>query len=193
MVDFEADNVVVRESLAQVQGLLDLFQGKMEAILELLQTQRASASANTADDNTTRAAGVADHTATVGDTVETPMETVVPTSENRQLVLADMNRLAAAYPWGMPQNFAAHFTNGGSFSPHQTLTATAATGNPAFPWGIPTVQTPPIDDANPEDNQGRVPHETPNAFTFRFLPKSLNLRALILRLPSIILGHLLCP
>lgn len=33
MVDFEADNIVVREYLAQVQSRMDLFQGNMEAIL----------------------------------------------------------------------------------------------------------------------------------------------------------------
>lgn len=74
MTDFEADNAVVCESLAQVQGKMDLFQGNMEA----------------------------NPAVTAGATVETPVETVVPTSENRQLVPADMNRLAAAYPWGMP-------------------------------------------------------------------------------------------
>lgn len=163
MGDFEADNAIVRESLAQVQGRMDLFQGKTEAILELLQTQRASASPNTVDDNVTRAARVANLVATVGATVETLVETVVPTSENCQLVRADTNRLVAAYPWGMPQNFVAHFTNGGAFFPHPTLTATVVAGNPTFPWGSPNVQTPPVDTANPEDIKGQVPHETPDA------------------------------
>lgn len=31
-----------------------------------------------------------------------------------------------------------------------------------FPWGVPTVQTPPVDAAHPEDNQGQVPNETPD-------------------------------
>lgn len=163
MADFEADNAVVRESLSQVPGRMDLFQGNMKAILELPQTQRAPASANPADDNVTRAAGVTNPATATGATVETPVETVVPTTENCQLVPADMNRLTAAYPWGMPLNFSAHFAHGGAFFPHPTLIAPAATGNPAFAWGIPTVQTPPIDVANPEDNQGQVPNETPDA------------------------------
>lgn len=96
-------------------------------------------------------------------TVETPVETMVPIAENCQLVPTDMNRLAASYPRGMPQNFAAHFANGGAFLPHPTLTTTTAAGIPTFPWGIPTVQTPPVDASNPEDNQGQVPHENPDA------------------------------
>ena len=36
MADIKADNGVIRESLGQVQGQIDLFQGNMEAILELL-------------------------------------------------------------------------------------------------------------------------------------------------------------
>lgn len=96
MADFEADNTVVRESLAQVQGRINLFQGNMEAILELLQTQRAPASANPANNNVTRAAGVTNHATVASATTETPVETVVPTTENRQLVPADMNRLVVA-------------------------------------------------------------------------------------------------
>lgn len=74
-----------------------------------------------------------------------------------------MNRLAAATPWGMHENFAANFVDGGAFFPHPTLTATAAAGNPAFLWGIPTVQTPLVDAANPKDNQGQVLNETSDA------------------------------
>ncbi|XP_050909909.1 uncharacterized protein LOC127123752 [Lathyrus oleraceus] len=46
----------------------------MEAILELLQTQRTSTSANPADVNVTHAAGVTNPTTVVGVTVETPVE-----------------------------------------------------------------------------------------------------------------------
>lgn len=152
IADFEANNADVRESRAQVQGIMDLFQGNMEAILELLQTQRAPASTNPADNNVTRDAAVTNPTTAADATVETLVESVVPTTENRQLVPADMNRLVVAYPWGMPQNFASHFTNGGAFFPHHTLVAHAAARNPVFQWGIPTVQTPPVDISNPEDN-----------------------------------------
>lgn len=99
MDDFKSDNAVVRESLTQVQVRMDLFQGNMEAILQLLQTQRTPASTN---DNITRAAGVTNLATAAGATVETPMETVVPTNGNRQLVPTDVNRLVAAYPWGIP-------------------------------------------------------------------------------------------
>ena len=51
---------------------------------------------------------------------------------------------------------------GGAFFPRQTLTATTADGNPTFPWGITNIQTPLVDAANPEDNQGQVTHETPD-------------------------------
>lgn len=160
MVDYESDNPAVRESLAQVQGEMNLFRGNIETILEILQTQRGHSSVAA---NVTYATGVTNPTAAVGATVETLMETVLPTTGSRKLVLADVNRLAASYPRGMPQNFAAHFANGGAFFPYPTLTAVAAAENTIFPWGVSTVQTPPIDAANPEDNQGQVPNETPDA------------------------------
>lgn len=134
----------------------------METILELLQTQRASSSANPAAANITHATGVTNPTAAIDDTIETSTETVAPTIGNLQLVPTNFNRLVASYPQGMPLNIAAHFANGGSFYPHHTLAAPTAVGNAIFPWGVPTIQTPPVDDANPEDNQGQVPSETPD-------------------------------
>ena len=62
----------------------------------------------------------------------------------------------------MPQNFVAHFTNGSAFFPHQTLSAHIAAKTAIFPWGVPTVQTPPVDATNLEDNQGQVPTEPPD-------------------------------
>lgn len=44
MVKYGADNAVFRESLAQVQGEMNLFRGNIETILEILQTQRGPAS-----------------------------------------------------------------------------------------------------------------------------------------------------
>lgn len=55
----------------------------METILELLQTQRTSTSANPATANVTHIDGVTNRTAVAGVTVETPAETVVPTNGNR--------------------------------------------------------------------------------------------------------------
>ncbi|XP_050897298.1 uncharacterized protein LOC127104136 [Lathyrus oleraceus] len=70
MADFESNNAAVRESLAHVQ--------------------RTPSSANPTDDNVTRVIGVTNPAAAVaGATVETPVETVVPTNGNRQLVPAD--------------------------------------------------------------------------------------------------------
>lgn len=98
MADYEADNAAVRKSRTQVPGEMNLFRGNMETILEILQTQRASTSANPTAANVTHAAGVTNDTAAIDATIETPMETVTPTAGNRQLVPADLNRLAAAYP-----------------------------------------------------------------------------------------------
>lgn len=38
MAEYEADNAAVRESLAKVQGEMNLFRGNMETILEILQS-----------------------------------------------------------------------------------------------------------------------------------------------------------
>lgn len=76
----------------------------METILEILQTQRASTSAAA---NATHVIRVTNVTVDVATAVETLMETVSPTTVNHQLVPADLNKLDVAYPWRMPQNFAA--------------------------------------------------------------------------------------
>lgn len=94
MAECEADNAVVRESLARVQGEMNLFRGNMETILEILQSQRASASTAA---NVTHVAEMHIPTAADGTTVETPAEIMVPNTGNRQMVLTDSARLATAY------------------------------------------------------------------------------------------------
>lgn len=121
----------------------------METILEILQSQRNPASTAV---NVTHANGVTIPTVTIGTTVETPVETVVPNSGNRRMVLVDSTRLAATYPWGMPSHLAASLTHGGTFFPPPALSAAAAAGNTGFPWGLPNVQTTPIDVAESEDH-----------------------------------------
>ena len=79
MAEYEADNAAVRESLAQVQGEMNLFRENMETILEILQSQRTPASTAA---NVTHAAGVTNSTAAAGTTVETPAETFVPNPGN---------------------------------------------------------------------------------------------------------------
>lgn len=80
MVDYEYDNTAVKESLAQVQGEMNLFRGNLETILEILQTQRHSTSANHVAANVAHAAGVTNATTDVIATVETPVEIVAPTT-----------------------------------------------------------------------------------------------------------------
>lgn len=98
MADYESDNVVVRETLAQVHGRMNLFQGNMETILEILQTQRAPTSANPTSANVTHAAEVTNSTVDVAAYVETLVETVAPTTVNHHLVPSAANRLAISYP-----------------------------------------------------------------------------------------------
>ena len=121
MADYESDNAIVRETLTQVQGRIDLFQGNMKTFLEILQTQRAHISANPATTNVTHAAEVTNATVDVAVVIETLMETVTSTTVNHHLVPSVVNRLVASYPQGMSLNFAAQFANGGAFIPHQAL------------------------------------------------------------------------
>lgn len=102
MTIYESYNVDVKETLAQVQGRMNLFQGNMETILEILQTQTDPTFVNPAAANVTHAAEVTNATADVVATVKTPVETVAPTIVNHHLVSSATNRLAAAYPWGCP-------------------------------------------------------------------------------------------
>lgn len=162
MADFETENVVVKETLAQVQGKMNLFQGNMETIMEYLQTQKVVASANPASDVVTNA-NVVTTTAGVVATVETPVEIVVPSAMDHPMFTFSSNKLVDAYPWGMPLNFASQFANGGVFIPHQAFASPTTIGNSAFPWGVPMVQTPQtVDVANPENTQGQVLFETPD-------------------------------
>ncbi|XP_050889548.1 uncharacterized protein LOC127094817 [Lathyrus oleraceus] len=80
MAEYEANDVVVRESLAQVQGEMNLFRANMETILEILQSQRNPAYATA---NVTYVVGVTVPNTAAGTTVDPPAETVVP---NRQPV-----------------------------------------------------------------------------------------------------------
>ena len=98
MVDYESDNITVKETLAQVQGEMNLFRGNMETILEILQAQRASTSANPVAANITNVVRVTNATADVVAAVETPLDTMVPTAMNQHLFSSIANRLVAAYP-----------------------------------------------------------------------------------------------
>lgn len=149
MAEYEADNAAVRESLAQVQGEMNLFSGNMETILEILQSQRNPASVAA---NVTRVAGVTIPDAATGTTVDTPAEIVVPNSGNCHVVTTDPSRLVAAYPWGIPPYLAASLANGGAFFPHSTLAFAVAAGNIGFPWALPTLQTTLVNVVKPDDN-----------------------------------------
>lgn len=84
---------------------MDLFQGNMETIFKVLQTQRAPTYVNPAATDVTHATGVVNPTVDVFDGVETRVETVAPTTVNHPLVPSAVNRLAVVYLWGMPPNF----------------------------------------------------------------------------------------
>lgn len=97
MADYKSDNADVKETLAQVQGIMDLFQRNMETILEILQAHRDSIYANPTAANVTNVVGVTNVTAHVAATVETLMESVSPTIVNHHLVPSTVNRIVVAY------------------------------------------------------------------------------------------------
>ncbi|XP_050877108.1 uncharacterized protein LOC127080861 [Lathyrus oleraceus] len=154
MVEYGADNAAARESLAQVQGKMNLFRGNIETILEILQTQRAPASIAT---NVTHVAGVTNPTTASGTTFETSAETVVPTTRNRQVVPADSIRLVAAYLRGMPPHFAAHLANGG--------------GGAIVPRELPTTSPPFNHSHNPNATHafhaGYIGHSTEDCWALK--------------------------
>lgn len=108
----------------------------------------------------THVAGVTNPTTTVGTTVKTPVETLVPTTGKRQLVPADSTRLVAATRGECPHTLLLISPMGGFLSSPGSLSA--AVGNTGFSWGVPTVQTPSVDATNSETNQGQVPDDTPD-------------------------------
>lgn len=83
MAHYESDNATVRESLAQVQGEINIFRGNMETILEILQIRRAFTFVNLAAANVTCVDGVTNATVAVDAIIETTVETVTPTTESR--------------------------------------------------------------------------------------------------------------
>lgn len=85
----------------------------------------------------------------------------------------------------------------GAFFPHPTLSAAAAAGNAGFPWALPTVQTTPVIAADPENNQGQVPDDTPdNEDDYRGpclhfqIPNQTAQAANVSQFPTIPLGYL---
>lgn len=139
MAGYESNNAVVKETLAQVHGIMDLLRGNMETILEIIQAQRASTSANPTVANVTNVVGVTNATVDVVATIKTLVETVVQIAVNQHMFPSVENRLAVAYSWGIHSNFSAQFANGGAFLPHQALIALNAVGNVVFPLGAPTI------------------------------------------------------
>lgn len=155
MADYKSNNPAVKETLAQLQGKMDLFQGNMETIMEYLQAQRAYTSTNPITTIVTNVI-VVTTSADVVATVENDVETVVPTAMNQPIFPSTSNRIAVVYPWGMPPNFASQFANEGII-PHQALVAPSTAGNPAFPWGMPVIQSPQtVDPGNPKNIEGQV-------------------------------------
>ena len=73
--------------------------------MEYLKTHRAATSVNLATVVVANAV-VMTIIVDVVATVETHVKTVVPTIMNQPLFTSASNRLAAAYPWGMPLDFA---------------------------------------------------------------------------------------
>ncbi|XP_050918887.1 uncharacterized protein LOC127136366 [Lathyrus oleraceus] len=115
----------------------------METILEILEAQRPPASIAA---NVTHVDGVINPTVVAGTTVKTPMETVA----------------CCCLPVGDAPTICCSSHQLGAFFPHPALSAPTAAGNIGFPWGVPTFQTPLVDAANPEANQGQVPDDTPD-------------------------------
>ena len=97
MTDLEQENATYRETLAQVQGEMNLLWDNMEAIVKYLQTQRAATSSSPATAPITNVA-VVTTTADAIATVETLVETVVLIVVNQPLFTSASNRLASAYP-----------------------------------------------------------------------------------------------
>ncbi|XP_050875848.1 uncharacterized protein LOC127079504 [Lathyrus oleraceus] len=152
MAEYEADNVAVRESLAQVQGEMNLFRGNMETILEILQSQRNLASVAA---NVTRAAGVTIPDAAASTTVDTPTETVVPNSGNRQMTGAPQ---APNAQLGMqhlqPANVAQTVPPSFSYPPQMWFTSNMpAPIAPEASRPASQVVPPAVDPARPADYQ----------------------------------------
>lgn len=67
-----------------------------------------------------------------------PTDSIVPpTTASQPLAHAGPNRLAATYPWGMPNSYNPRFATGNPFMSYQPFAVTHATVNPAaFLWGM---------------------------------------------------------
>ncbi|XP_050878086.1 uncharacterized protein LOC127081901 [Lathyrus oleraceus] len=147
MAKYEADNAVVRESLAQVQGEMNLFRGNIKTILEILQSQRNPASATA---NVTRDAGVTVPDTVVGTTVDPPVETVVP---NRQTGASQAPNAQPGMQYFQPATAAQTVPPGFLyppmwFNPNMPAPIAPETSRPAS-----QVAPPAVDPARPADYQ----------------------------------------
>lgn len=119
MADIEYENHVVKETLAQFQGKMDLFQGNMEAVMEYLQAQKVTTSANL--DVAVIVTNDVDVTTTIIDaaTIKTPVDNVVQPVVSQPMFQVGPNRHVVSYPWGLPPNYASQFTNRSAFILYQ--------------------------------------------------------------------------
>lgn len=93
--NIEYKNVVVKETLTQLQGKMDLFHGNIEVIMEYLQAQKTTTSVNPTI--VAIITNVTDVTISVVD-VSTTIEIVVQPTIIQPIFQGAINRHVAAYP-----------------------------------------------------------------------------------------------
>lgn len=123
MANIEYENVVVKETLTQLQGKMDLFHGNIEVIIEYLQEQKTTTSVNPTI--VAIITNVTDVTTSVVD-VATTIEIVVQPTIIQPIFQDAINRHVVAYPQGLPPNYASQFPNGGAFILHQSFDVPSA-------------------------------------------------------------------
>lgn len=94
MADIEQENATYRETLAQVQGKIDTFQGNMNTILEYLQAQKATTSTSAA--NLTSI--VVTDAIIVTTSIDAVVDTVIQPVVSQTICRPGPSRHAIAYP-----------------------------------------------------------------------------------------------
>lgn len=111
----EQENATYRETLAQFQGKMYIFQGNMNTIMEYLQAQKATTSTTYANPATNV---VTDATIVITTTTDTTVNTIIQPAVSHPIYHPGPSKHTASCPLGLPPNYTPQVANGSACMPY---------------------------------------------------------------------------
>lgn len=153
MVDMEHESATYRESLAQFQRKMDIFQGNVNTTLKYILAQKATTS-TLVNPATAMVIGA---TVVVTTYIDNVVNTLIQLVVSQPIFYPSPSRHDVSYPWGLPPNFAPQFAKGNAFMPYRPFAMHPANGNyVAHPQGMTTHSLQMVGADNYEINLERA-------------------------------------